>query len=303
MRMSRFEPKKSALEDWSDSEAPRWSDDPPSEWAPHYTRADFDRADDESDVAAQRATPSAEADLHAPPLEVPFRTGPILCLYAVSGITALAIGVYASQTLVSALLGPTPHFSMRQPTWSEDAPSTDSSQIQTALPEGLTPEGATATRKQARAAKPTSTVARHTRIASASVPPARVDPNAPPDMDLMDIPSSPMERAALANTHSATPPRYDSAALIDEQATRDPLGKLELLQDSGAELGTLRINSRPWSHVYIDDRPVGTTPILTISLSSGTHNVRLVNEQFGLSKRFDVQIEPGESLSRVVSLD
>ena len=82
------------------------------------------------------------------------------------------------------------------------------------------------------------------------------DPNVPADMDLMDAPSSPMEQRALANSRSR------SEQLIELQRQHDPMGQLDVMQDPGVALGTLRINSRPWSQVFIDNKPVGTTPLL-----------------------------------------
>ncbi|HET8935433.1 MAG TPA: PEGA domain-containing protein [Polyangiales bacterium] len=67
--------------------------------------------------------------------------------------------------------------------------------------------------------------------------------------------------------------------------------------------GTLRINSRPWSQVFIDNKPVGTTPLLNVSVSAGEHSVRLVNSVFGMRKTFDISVGAGENISQVVSLD
>ena len=39
--------------------------------------------------------------------------------------------------------------------------------------------------------------------------------------------------------------------------------------------GTLLINSRPWSQVFVDGRPIGNTPITRHTLSAGRHVVEL----------------------------
>jgi hypothetical protein len=66
--------------------------------------------------------------------------------------------------------------------------------------------------------------------------------------------------------------------------------------------GTLRINSRPWSRVYIDGRLVGNTPQMQLTLSPGWHTVTLVNPEFGVQKVLTIRIKPGESTTKIVDL-
>jgi hypothetical protein len=61
----------------------------------------------------------------------------------------------------------------------------------------------------------------------------------------------------------------------------------------------LRINSRPWSQVFIDGKLIGNTPQLGIQLSAGKHSVRLVNSEFGMSKTIALKLGAGESVTRV----
>jgi serine/threonine-protein kinase len=72
--------------------------------------------------------------------------------------------------------------------------------------------------------------------------------------------------------------------------------------DSGAH-GTLRINSRPWSQVYVDGKLIGNTPQMSIDVKAGAHNVRLVNSEFSMSKVIELNVAPGEVVSRVELLD
>jgi serine/threonine-protein kinase len=65
----------------------------------------------------------------------------------------------------------------------------------------------------------------------------------------------------------------------------------------------VRINSRPWSQVFIDERLIGNTPQLDISLPAGSHTVRLTNPEFGMSKVFSLQVRAGETVTRVETLD
>lgn len=66
--------------------------------------------------------------------------------------------------------------------------------------------------------------------------------------------------------------------------------------------GTLRVNSRPWSQVFVDGKLVGNTPQLGISLAPGSHKLKLVSKDLGLTKQMTVQIEKGKATTKVVNL-
>jgi eukaryotic-like serine/threonine-protein kinase len=66
--------------------------------------------------------------------------------------------------------------------------------------------------------------------------------------------------------------------------------------------GLLRINSRPWSRVYVDGRMIGSTPQMGIVLGAGRHTVTLVNPDFGVQRVLTVQIKPNETLTKIVEL-
>ena len=73
-------------------------------------------------------------------------------------------------------------------------------------------------------------------------------------------------------------------------------------QEVPSGVGTLRVNTRPWSIVFVDDELVGNTPQMNIELSAGRHSVTLVNEDFGIRKNIQVVIKPGETVTRVLTL-
>ncbi len=66
--------------------------------------------------------------------------------------------------------------------------------------------------------------------------------------------------------------------------------------------GTLRINSRPWSQVYVDGRLIGNTPQMNVQLEAGRHRVTLVNPDFNIRHTVSVNIQPGETTTRIVQL-
>jgi eukaryotic-like serine/threonine-protein kinase len=70
----------------------------------------------------------------------------------------------------------------------------------------------------------------------------------------------------------------------------------------GGGAGTLRVNTRPWSKVFVDGRLIGNTPQMNISLPSGKHTVTLVNDDFGIRKTVKVDIRPGEIETQVLTL-
>ncbi|HKP61234.1 MAG TPA: PEGA domain-containing protein [Polyangiales bacterium] len=73
-------------------------------------------------------------------------------------------------------------------------------------------------------------------------------------------------------------------------------------KSTGGAGGMLRLNSRPWSQVYVDGRLVGNTPQMGLPLSPGNHSIRLVNAQMGLTKTFSVSVKTGQMVTKVVNL-
>jgi PEGA domain len=66
---------------------------------------------------------------------------------------------------------------------------------------------------------------------------------------------------------------------------------------------TLRIDTWPWSHVIVDDVPMGKTPQSEIQLQPGEHSVRLYNPELNLLKILTLRAQPGESIERVEQLE
>ena len=66
--------------------------------------------------------------------------------------------------------------------------------------------------------------------------------------------------------------------------------------------GKLRINSRPWSQVYVDGRLIGNTPRTDLVLSAGVHTVTLISPDFGYKRVLAVPIKRGETVTKIVDL-
>jgi hypothetical protein len=66
--------------------------------------------------------------------------------------------------------------------------------------------------------------------------------------------------------------------------------------------GTLRVNTRPWSQVFVDGRLIGNTPQMNIPLSAGSHRLTLVNSDFNIRETINVQIRAGQVTTKIVTL-
>jgi len=62
--------------------------------------------------------------------------------------------------------------------------------------------------------------------------------------------------------------------------------------------GILKINTVPWSNVYVDGNKAGETPLLLKDLEKGPHQLSLENEQCGICGRIAIDI-PGERENKV----
>lgn len=102
---------------------------------------------------------------------------------------------------------------------------------------------------------------------------------------------------------AAAPPMGKSASAVRThrpvESTGEPPPPSPVV--SGPD-GVLRINSMPWAEVSIDGSVIGTTPQQRIALRPGRHKVKLVNPELGITKGFAIQVQPGETLTKLVTL-
>jgi hypothetical protein len=113
-------------------------------------------------------------------------------------------------------------------------------------------------------------------------------------------PREPREPRESSSSSSGERRRSRSDAVSDAPiATRaEPAAP----RGGGGNGGMLRLNSRPWSQVYVDGKLVGNTPQMGLPLSPGSHSIRLVNAQMGLTKTFSVSVKQGQMVTKVVNL-
>ncbi|MBX3250264.1 MAG: PEGA domain-containing protein, partial [Myxococcales bacterium] len=110
--------------------------------------------------------------------------------------------------------------------------------------------------------------------------------------------SADLERVAVSSPMVVTM-RDPVTPMVTEMITM--VEATEMVAATGGS-GTLRINSRPWSQVFIDGRLIGNTPQMNISLASGRHQVTLVNPDFNIRHTITVNVSAGETVTRIVDL-
>ena len=96
------------------------------------------------------------------------------------------------------------------------------------------------------------------------------------------------ERVATGrNTPRRTPDR--------EPSGDGPPVRVEEPAPTGGGTGTLRVNTQPWSQVFVDGRLIGNTPQMNIPLPAGRHTITLVNPEFNIRERVSVTVRAGET--------
>jgi len=156
-----------------------------------------------------------------------------------------------------------------------------------------------ASRRAAAAERERERAAAETERASAVVAAAK-PPAAAPEPEQEDTADS-----AKATDHDDSEPARHVEA---EPEVKNPY-RTEAEQPAKTEpasapvqTGKLRVNSRPWSQIFIDGKSYGATPKLNIELPVGTHNLRLVNDEFKIEKVEQVVIAAGETRSVIINL-
>jgi eukaryotic-like serine/threonine-protein kinase len=76
----------------------------------------------------------------------------------------------------------------------------------------------------------------------------------------------------------------------------------ERLKTALPKTGRLRLNTVPWSEIYLGRRKLGMTPLLGVKLPAGTHTLKAVNETKNLKRTFKVTIQAGHTTSLKIPL-
>ncbi|HUB07991.1 MAG TPA: PEGA domain-containing protein, partial [Myxococcales bacterium] len=99
-------------------------------------------------------------------------------------------------------------------------------------------------------------------------------------------------REAAARHHRASAEKTPIARAADAAA----------IEESTGAMGSLVVNTEPWSRVTIDGRDVGQTPLPNLPLRPGRHLLVCTNPDTGLVHRETVVIPPGGRVKRLIQL-
>lgn len=140
-------------------------------------------------------------------------------------------------------------------------------------------------------------------------PSAPAVPSAPPPPSALTPPSAAASAPAMQrvpDTQSATAHvRAPEAETAEARVPREPTTPAsETAPNAAPEArGVLNVAARPWANVFVDGRPAGTTPVLGLSVSAGTHRVRLENDSLGASRTVTVDVPANGRRNVSVTLD
>jgi serine/threonine protein kinase len=142
------------------------------------------------------------------------------------------------------------------------------------------------------------------------------EPPPVPAVDPVPAALNPASRSAPVHAPQSNSPKPEGARARREppperrverapaRPVRKPEPKAAPAAASSAKggMGTLRINTRPWSQVKVDGRLVGNTPQMNLQLTAGSHTVTLTNPDFGVSKTVSIDIKADSIVTRVLTL-
>ena len=282
-----------------------WSDDQTTaKWSPAHVRAPhWPKRRTPSAAEVRRSVPARpQAPITQP---IPLGKTQTAWLYAVTAAIALTLALVASRALLPVLIGEGEAREMSVLGVARAQPSAAPVRRIAPLPAAVSSvptEPCVATGRARSRQRPDRARARsHRRTQPAhdepqqrddEEPASAPDPELVPDMDFVDAPVSERELRIMAASRAKAGQRV---------GTEPP--KTQVDAPAVPASGMLRINSRPWAHLYLDGRLVGSTPQVGLSVSAGEHSVRLVNPQFAMSKTFSVVVGPGENVTRVETLE
>ncbi|MBN2497040.1 MAG: protein kinase [Deltaproteobacteria bacterium] len=69
-----------------------------------------------------------------------------------------------------------------------------------------------------------------------------------------------------------------------------------------AEPGLLRLETEPWSEVFLGKKRLGMTPLLGLELPAGKHTLTAINSKLKIEKRIPITIQAGKTTSLYVEL-
>jgi serine/threonine-protein kinase len=156
---------------------------------------------------------------------------------------------------------------------------------------------------------PASPTAKATEVRASALPaqppapaPARIESAPSQRAKVAAAPTRDRRAERIAARPRSSPRAQSRPASAERDAQPAAAPRPAAVAPASNRRGTLRINSRPWSKVYVDGRAIGNTPQMAIALEPGTHRVKLVNEQFELERTLNLEVRPGQTVTRIVEM-
>ncbi len=138
---------------------------------------------------------------------------------------------------------------------------------------------------------------------SPTPPPDTVLPDAGPGAAAADA-GAPTAPPAIENLADANPVPADGGVAAagspdfdDAGAKPEPPIDPPPVKNSGPLTGLLKLDTDPWSDVYLGKRKLGTTPITGVRLPAGVHRLTLKNPELGIAKTIAVTVEAGRTVT------
>ena len=140
----------------------------------------------------------------------------------------------------------------------------------------------------------------HIALSPAGSPAPAAETQAPatpkPEAKADPVPEAASE-AAPKSAPARAPGKLAAAAPATKKEEAKPADKPEKPVATGT--GTLNINSIPMANVVVDGRPVGSTPVMGLSVSAGNHTIVFIHPEHG-RKVVGAKVEAGKTATAAV---
>ncbi|MBL8957178.1 MAG: serine/threonine protein kinase [Myxococcaceae bacterium] len=67
-------------------------------------------------------------------------------------------------------------------------------------------------------------------------------------------------------------------------------------------MGKLSLSTQPWTHVSLNGKALGDTPLIDQALPAGRHLLKLVNDEKGISTSVEVEVKAGQTTKKMLKL-
>lgn len=131
--------------------------------------------------------------------------------------------------------------------------------------------------------------------------PAQRENMASAEAPMEKAPAPPVPKEAPAPDEKPGQTAPSEGSLPEERSAPPRAAKKERARDE-VRTGYLSLVSEPWSEVSLGTKHLGTTPLVRLELPVGRHTLTLRNPPSGRETKLVIDIKPGETLQRRVTL-